>query len=211
MRRFTVVIGILIVVVLLLSMIYVSCDNNNVSGNGSDIPEGYTTFKEEDIFSISYPKDWILVQSLSDEFAKEIKDDMGNASEESSIAGVHQVFFAGIPHGEAYAPSVKVAVDERSKSGYWTLGEIVKVNNDFANVMITNHKVISQANTTVDGKEAIIIDSTFDDANLGKVHYIRMFTINNKYVWAVLCGSLEEDIENNVDTFDAIVKSLRLF
>jgi hypothetical protein len=170
------------------------------------IPSDYNTYTSEGLFSISYPSDWLLNLPLMRSFEEEIKQLIANIESNLPMESGPIVFLAGIPTEEGYNPSVSIGIGSPPVAT-WTLDSV-------AGTMVDNpdleESVFSQVKTTVDGREAVIIDFQVEPMPDTTYHYLWMVTLVGKTAWLISCQVSPEMFSDYEEDFYAIVRSFRI-
>jgi hypothetical protein len=175
----------------------------------STISSDFTTYTNEGLFSISYPSDWVPVQSANEELFENVMTEMISEDPNAPVEDITILFFAGKETGEGWYPSVNIMTDRRS-SGYWTLDEVDEANRRYQQQYTTGFKELSIQKTTIDGMEAIITISEDNEAGYGRWQYVQMTAVYGDYVWMVTCSCTAQDFGSNENKFMRIVKSFRI-
>ena len=175
------------------------------------IPSHYTTYTSEELFSVSYPPDWAPATSVMEEVFEDIKEWAETAAPEAAggMEDVRMVFIAGMPFEEGYYPSVNVIVYPKPLFAL-TLDALVQAETQWARENLQQYHEYSQVKTTVDGREVIIIDMKGHDPDMGTWRYFQLYTIKDNLVWVVTTSCILEDFGYYEDTFDQIIRSLRI-
>jgi len=170
---------------------------------------GFTTFTSEGLFSISYPQDWSLANSLLEELREVGIDLIEGIDPDIDLSDVQLLFMAGKETLEGYYPNVMISVTPRS-IGYYNLDEICEAEERWAKEYLQGYEVNSQVRTVINGLEAdITIDEDYEP-EFGTWRYITVTIVKDDFVWFVGCSSESEDFPEYEDTFDKIVRSIRI-
>ena len=175
----------------------------------AEIPIHYTTYTDEmNLFSISYPPDWEPALSVLEEaelLVKEVIDSIeaGLPLENSSL-----IFIAGLPTAMGWEPNVNIGVE--SIPGVYTHDEAVEAEIQGLRIILENFRLINQIKTTVDGREATIIEYKGTMSIIGEVHPLQMLLLVDKVVWVVTCSPPQGEFDEWEDDFYHIVRSLRI-
>jgi hypothetical protein len=175
-----------------------------------EIPANYTTYKDEaGLFSISYPPDWEAALSVIPDAEAAIKDVINAVNSDVPIENAHVIFFAGIRRENNYAPNVNIGVE--------AIPGIVLTHNSLVEAEVTGIKGIipdyhefSRVKTTVDGRDATIINWEGTYPQLGKVRCLQMFILVGKTGWAVTCSPPSGEYSKWDQDFQVIMRSLRI-
>ena len=201
-----------IAMTIILSLLAVSCTAPTLTPATTPelpIPANYSTYTSEGLFSISYPLDWVPATSIMEEVFEWAKESMKSTDPELQLEETKILFFGGIPIEEGYYPAVNIIIAPRSVA-YWTLDEIVEVETLWAMENTPGYREHSQIRTVVDGREAVIIDSEDNDPDFGRWRYLQLYMVKEKFMWVVTVSSEYPDFRGSEDTFESIVRSLRI-
>ncbi len=204
--------AVIVTMAMILSLLAVSCTTPTltpVTTPEPEIPAHFSTYTSEGLFSISYPPGWVPATSIMEEALEAAKEWIQTVDPTVPVEEVQILFLGGIPIEEGYYPNVSIAISPRS-IGYWTLDEIVEVENQWSREYLQRYHEYSQISTTVDGREAVILDSEDYDPYLGMWRFLQLFTVKDNFVWLVTCSIESEDFRGYEDTFYSIVRSLRI-
>jgi len=210
MRKILIIIGTLLLAILLvLGACAPTPTPEGEQTSESAIPAHFTTYTHEGLFSISYPSDWQPATSIMEELLEETKRELKAIDPTAELENIGILFFGGKETSEGYYPTVSIATDLRS-AGYWTLDEVDEANSRYAKENTPGYKELSLTKVIVDGREASILDSEDNEPGYGRWRYIQLTTVKGDFVWLVTCGSEYQDFNDYEDTFNNIVRSLRI-
>lgn len=213
MNKLSLLIAILLIAILLL----VACGGSTNSQTTTTtptttttseipIPSDYKTYTSEGLFSISYPSDWLLNLPLMRSFEEEIKQLIANIELDLPMESGPIVFLAGIPTEEGYNPSVSIGIGSPPVVT-WTLDGVAETMVDNPDL---EESVFSRVKTTVDGREAVIIDLQVEPVPGATHHYLWMVTLVGKTAWLISCQVSPEIFSDYEEDFYAIVNSFRM-
>ena len=173
----------------------------------TSIPKTFETYTSEGFFSISYPPDWkpnISIIQVVEEVIKEgLEDlDMGIQTEDTQL-----VFIGGEFFPDYVFPCVAVFVEPKT---FWPLGTIVENTSQWAKNNDQEYVEYSRFQTTIGGRQAIIQTYQGSDVDSLLTGYTNAYIVAEKFVWTVSCMCDREDLNENIDTFNNIVRSLRV-
>jgi hypothetical protein len=172
--------------------------------NEPGIPANYTTYTDEsNYFSISYPQDWETAN-----IGQNTKEVINNLKSGVPIKGNSTIFSAGRPTATGYEPSVKIIV-EPIHEGTSTLDGIVDAEVQAAKSVTLDYQVLSTVKTTIDGREATIIDAA-GTIPLGGRYFLSLITLVDKTIWVVGGSATIDDFAQWQNDFNTIVRSLRV-
>ncbi|MBA7579619.1 hypothetical protein ES708_21490 [subsurface metagenome] len=210
MRKILIIIGTLLLAILLvLGACAPTPTPEGEQTSESAIPAHFTTYTHEGLFSISYPSDWQPATSIMEELLEETKRELKAIDPTAELENIGILFFGGKETSEGYYPTVSIATDLRS-AGYWTLDEVDEANSRYTKENTPGYKELSLTKVIVDGREASILDSEDNEPGYGRWRYIQLTTVKGDFVWLVTCGSEYQDFNDYEDTFNNIVRSLRI-
>ena len=173
------------------------------------IPTHYTTYTDEmNLFSISYPPDWEPALSILGELESIVKEVIDSIEAGLPLDNYNSIFFAGLPTAIGWSPNVNVGVE--SIPGVYTHDKAVEAEIQGARSMLENFRLINQIKTTVDGREATIIEYKGTMSIIGEVHPLQMLLLVDKVVWVVTCSPPQGEFDEWEDDFYHIVRSLRI-
>jgi hypothetical protein len=171
------------------------------------IPTNYTTYTDEDkFFSISYPSDWETVMSFIEPYAKEAisKLKSGLPLERGTM-----VFQAGRRTAAGDVPNINVAVEPTTEATS-TLDAVVESSLEVVKASFPDYRELSRVKTTVDGREAVIVELEGTYQGQTPLHDLEMITLADQTIWTVTCTSLAADFADWKNDFNTIVRSLRI-
>jgi hypothetical protein len=176
----------------------------------SDIPNYITYTDKSGLFSISYPVDWEITSSETTLFGKNTSEIINRLQSGLPIDGFSVIFFGGKPYQGAYDPYIDIGV-EPVPAGMSTLDQILESNNQSAIDTYPDYRELSRVKTTVDGREAVILET---EGSIPQEQYafytIQSYILTDQTVWVVTCGSRPENSDKWKNDFDTIVRSLRI-
>ena len=168
----------------------------------------YTTFTDEaGLFSISYPPDWGTDLSILQDEKTTAKDIITALDSDSQLEKVYTIFLAGI-NGKGY-PYVNIVV-ESMPGVEWTNDKVVEAGIAGITQLVPDYHLFSQVKTTVDGREATILDWEGTISEVGKSHVLQMVVLVGKTAWFVTCTPPLGEFSNWEEDFQTIVRSLRI-
>ena len=174
------------------------------------IPNHFITYTDEaGLFSISYPQDWELGLSRLEFREQSAKDIIKAIDSDAPVERASAIFLAGLPIGTGSSPNVNIVV-ESLPGGMWTMDEVAEAFVTSNKNYIPDYYEFSRVKTTIDGREAIIVDYEGTYTGLIKCHYLLMVTLVGKTEWVVTCGALPGEFSKWQDNLNAIVRSLRI-
>jgi len=146
-----------------------------------------------------------------EEVFEDVKEWAETAEPEAAgtIEDVRIVFLAGIPSEEGYYPNVTVIVYPKPILAL-TLDALVQAETLWGKENLQQYHEYSQVKTTVDGREAITIDMKNYEPGMGTWRCFQLYTIKDNLVWVVTTSCFLEDFGYYKDTFDQIIRSLRI-
>jgi hypothetical protein len=173
------------------------------------ITDNYTTYTDEaQFFSISYPSDWVTTFSLIPGLEQNSKDAVNKLKSGVPLEQSTMIFLGGRRTETALEPNMNISV-EPVTSGTATYAEIIEVEVQGVRNAFLDFQELSRVETTVDGREATILDweGTLKEQ---KLHFLQMITVIDNTVWIVTCISLATDFTEWQNDFNTIVRSLRI-
>jgi hypothetical protein len=182
-----------------------------------EIPANYTTYTDETgLFSISYPSDWehkvFLTPELDEEAIRMVTESI---EADSPLEESYTVFYA--------RPSIVTIADMENTPTVFILvlplPEGMSTHDEAVETLITENEQIlqdyhyyefSRIKTTVDGKEATIIDWEATIPSVSEDRFLVIYTLTGKTVWSVVCSSPQGEFSEWEEDFQTIVRSLRI-
>ena len=210
--RKTQIIGVLLITILLVLGACAPTPTPTPEGEQTSelaIPAHFTTYSHEGLFSISYPSDWQPATSIMEELMEAVKKELEARDPTADTENIGILFFGGKETLEGYYPTVSIATDLRS-AGYWTLDEVDEANSRYDRANTPGYKELSLYKVIVDGRDASILVSEDNEPGYGRWRYIQLTIVKGDFVWIVTCSSEYQDFNDYEDTFNSIVRSLRI-
>lgn len=169
------------------------------------IPAYFTTYTDElGLFSISYPPEFELdLESIDEQATQNIISSMnsGLPTEET-----YTVFNAGLIMQVAV-----VVVVEPLPCAMSTHDQMVKAAIEGIKIVGSDYQELSRVRTIVDGRPATIVEYNWIPPGSGTTfHSVSMLCMVNRTCWMAACSTLPDEYSNWEDTFDSIVRSLRI-
>ncbi len=174
------------------------------------IPADFKTYTDDaQLFSISYPADWEAdIASMAD-VERKAKESLQSKVKFSTEIPI-MIFFAGKRTGLGNNPSVNILV-EPSSQAIMTHEQWIEAEMQGAKEVFPDFKEFSRVKTTVDGREATIVDWEGTLEGHFKTRCLQMFLQADETPWVVTCGiTPPSDFVKWKNDFDAIVRSLRV-
>lgn len=171
------------------------------------VPEHFSTYTSEGLFSISYPPDWEPAMSVLEELEEAIKQWYKSVGQESQAREMQLAFYGEKITHEGYNPYVTVQMQPR---GFWALDAWIKADSQWCRDNLEKYVEYSTIRTVIGGKEAIISLWQDYDPDMGIWRYTTAFIAGEQLFWLVTCGCEDRDFDEYSDTFDDIVRSLRV-
>ena len=201
-----------IILILAILLLPTGCTSNNES----DIPAHFTTYTDEHgVFSISYPNDWTLVTgeppNMPDIDLKENRDEVTKAIESNLPLSSTLWLLMAYQEGVRAAMSVYAwKIDDPSLSlNQWVDQQIAGDSYEGQ-----TYRVLSRANVTVDGREAVLVEDlrTYSSASFAIVnrHSLWLVTRVDNIDWFVRCGVHPDNYDEFKADIRAVVMSLRI-
>lgn len=176
----------------------------------TEIPAHYTTYTDEvGLFSISYPPDWEPALSQLPDVEAAVKDVITSIESDLPVENVRFIFLAGLPIEAGYAPNVNIVV-ESMPGVLWIHDKVVEAEITGIKKMFQDYLEFSRVKTTVDGREATIVEWEATIPQVGKNHALQMFILVGKTAWVVSCSPPLGEFSRWKEDFQAIVRSLRI-
>ena len=87
---------------------------------------------------------------------------------------------------------------------------MVEASNQWAQENIEQYVEYSRVRTAIGGTKAIMSTYQGYDSDYVPTGFTIAAVAGDEFIWSVLCGSSSEDFDAYLDTFDYIVRSLRV-
>ncbi len=170
------------------------------------IPTHFITYIDNaGFFSISYPKDWQPIALSRIQDTKTIAQKIRDGDLERAIS----VFSAGLV--DINTPNLSINVNT-TQGMRGNLSNEIKSTVKQKQKTVSEYKLISYTETTVDGRYAVIEECVANYSGTGDaVHFIHLFIVNDRTLWTITCGAeLYQFNDYRADLYD-IAYSFRLF
>ncbi len=182
--------------------------------SNQSIPNNFTTYTHEGLFSISYPKEWEPALSIIENMRKEVNEYIKSIGGTGFSNDAQIVFFGGHASIDgAYNPNVSVTIIPVN------VQEIdLKILEELAERMIQGYtkqaeefKKIFQKTEFINGKQAILLEYEIRYPNLGALHILQTILYNGEFVWSITCGVIPPlRFSTYKDDIYAIPRSLKI-
>jgi len=174
----------------------------------SEIPPIFITYTSENLFSISYPPELIPDNEMIEEIFRDTKEIIETTAPEITVEGTQFVFIGHIPIDEKYAAFLLISLGPMPAG--MTLDKYMEGEFQYERNNLMGFLEYSQAKTTIDGREAIILDYRTFDFETGEQRNLDLFTTKDGLLWNVGCSADPEEFKNYECTFYNILKSFRI-
>ncbi len=160
-------------------------------------PQFITVIDDEKTFSISYPNDWLVRESVRP--ARETEVDRSQPK-------ARFLFAAGAPGQQGvFDPDVRVTT---FPVGLYEASMVDQVAKQHV-ASIKGLSPLSQRKAIVGGREAVIIDSEGKAFGL-ELQRVLLFVLDEKQVWNVTCGTSVERFPPVQETCNQVVRSFKI-
>ena len=178
----------------------------------SSIPTNFTTYIDEiNLFSISFPTDWVPAFSIIESLKQWTDNYMNSIDEKGSLEKSNIVFFGGVPLDSGhYNPNISILAEPLGDDNVKLEDTVEDLVREYKKVA-EKYREFSRTKTIIDGRKAIILDLEARFPNLVLVHCLVMFTVIDKFGWAITCTVCPplNFYDFKVDLY-AIVKSFQI-
>jgi PsbP-like protein len=226
MKRTTM--GLLLIFYIVATLVFTSCSfstsysTNKTADTASSpttnqsptqtfvVPNTYTTYQDENnFFSISYPEQWEPDPNLANVNAQ-MTQDISNLKQDLSIANTDILFIAGLRTSTGYLPNINVLV-ESAPAGI--------VNDDLAADAaeqgmkgLYGYQMVSMTKTTIDGKDAVIIESKCYASSTTNIlyHDLTLVQLSGNNIWDVTCTAHDDTYSQLSNDFNNVIRSFKL-
>jgi len=138
-----------------------------------------------------------------------VKDYISSINSDLPVDKAYTLFLAGQPVEGGWNPSINIVV-EPNPAGLSTLKSVLEGEIEGIKSSFTDFQELSQVDTTVGGREAVILEWEGSLPNAGEVHDLQMFLPKGKTIWTVTCAAVPENYGDSEDTFHNILSSFRI-
>jgi len=207
--------NVIILFVFLLLPMVASCKPQTVTSPKPQIPEpaipaNFTTYTDEsNLFRISYPPDWELALSKIEGLQQSAKDLINSINSNIPIEKASIIFYAGLPDKTGYMPNVNIVVeplpDNVSTHDKMMEGEILGIKS-----VVKDYHEYSRLKTTINGREATILDWEGTYPQTGKGRTLQSFMLVGKMGWVVSCTPPQGEFSSWEADLNSVVRSLRI-
>ena len=174
------------------------------------VPINFITYTSEGLFSISYPSDWEPAQSVIEELEATVKELLLDIDAGLPVDQVTAIFLAGLPTFSGWLPNVNIVI--QSLTGLTlNLDMLVDAGVEGVRSYIDDFREYSRINTTVNGREAIILGWEGTIPTLAKTRVLQMYIIVDKIAWNVTCTPPSGEFSEWEEEFYNILNSFMVF
>ena len=182
--------------------------------SNQSIPNNFTTYTHEGLFSISYPKEWEPVLSIIESMKQKTNEYLKSIGGTVIPDEIQIVFLGGIPFAnDVYNPNINVAIAPVGKQKI-----DLEVLEKFAEMMIQiykeetkDFKKIAQKAEVIDGKQAILLECEALYPNLSSFHVLQTVLYDGEFMWIITTGVVPPiRFSTFKDDIYAISRSLRI-
>jgi hypothetical protein len=175
------------------------------------VPVNYTTYMDESgLFSISYPADWETKPPQTTLYGKNAKETVSGLKSGLPVEDFSVIFVAEKPPQDSNEPYVNISL-EPLPAGVTTLEQVIQSDMLAARTAYKDFTQLSGIKTTVDGKEAAIIEwEGTIPAEQYNLYCFQLYMLTDKAIWVVTCGSSHENSTPWRDDFNTIVRTIRI-
>jgi hypothetical protein len=176
-----------------------------------NIPSNYTTYTDEQgLFSISYPNDWEPMLSIMEEAMNNIKDIINSSNKDIPIEKATMIFVAGLlSEQDSYLPNVNIMIEPMPLL-VRNHNQLIEAEVSGVKSTITDYNEISRTKTTVDGREATIIEWEGTYPQIGWTHPFQLFLLVGRNGWCITCTAPEGEVDKWESDFQSVARSLRI-
>lgn len=176
----------------------------------TEIPEDFLTYTNEDVFSISYPSDWVENNQIIKQTEQKVKKWLVDKIDNEQLDQAKILFLAGLPVGNGMLPNAVVVIEPLPKS--MSIDEVVDSQVKGIKKVVSDYDEKYRVKTTIDNRDAGLVEYRGDFFKKGNVsHNLLMVTIIDDTVWTITCTTIEGLTEFNDHESDllSIVRSFR--
>jgi hypothetical protein len=151
--------------------------------------------------------EWNPEMSAISELEKLTKQDASDAGMQAQVENYQVVFIGGEFSDDENFIGVAVSVEPKS---IWPLETVVESTHQQIQQLDDSYREISRIKTTINGNEAIIQSYTGEDSEDFPTGFYAAYVAADKFVWTVGCLCAAGELDSNLETFDQVVRSLRV-
>jgi hypothetical protein len=208
--RFRLVAGVVLAVIATLGGVVWNAMGSPVSLpttiETTSIPESFLTYTGEGFFSISYPPDWYPEMSLIGEFEEQTKSYLADVGLEQQSNELQTVFYGG-RWDEINIALVVVQVEPKP---FGSLENLIETTHQWNKENTDKYLEHSRVRTTIGGRQAVIQTYEFRDVDGFLLGQTTAYVSTDRFIWTISCVCAVDDLNENLSTFDQIVRSLRV-
>lgn len=168
---------------------------------------GTSTFTQEGVFSISYPKEWTVDQEILAELSEMAVELL--SEEDVTVDAFTFLFFVGIENADgSYYPNANLVIGPRGL-GYWDLDDIVDTEVQYGKDYTEKFALIEISEIEIDGIDARIVITEDTELGYPTWRYLQMYVVKGMLVWMVTGACEAADYPEFEQAFYDIATSLR--
>jgi hypothetical protein len=174
------------------------------------VPNTYTTYADENnFFSVSYPEQWQPDPNTANAAAQATQD-ISNLKNGLSVANTNILFLAGLNTSGGYMPNFNVLV-ESAPAGIENVDQAADASVQGMKEVLSNYQMVSETKTTIDGKDAVIIESTFSMSSTNTLfHDLALVQLSGNNIWVLTCSADDDIYSQWSDDFNNVIRSFKL-
>lgn len=175
-----------------------------------EIPAHFSTYTDEaNLFSISYPPDWELALSEMEATEQATRELLESIEADLPTEKTRLIFLCEHWCEGKIDAGVNIIVGPLPK-GMRTLEKVVDGDLQQLKDLAPDYRLFSQLKTTINGREAVIVDEEATIPNQPKFRSLFLFVLVDKNIWCMTCSTSPEKFGDWENDFHAIVRSLRI-
>jgi hypothetical protein len=172
------------------------------------ISNSFSTYSSPGFFNISYPKDWLPLTSKMAEIEADMKRSanarLGIAA--NQVNSFQLLFAGGKETNDGDFHMVQVTIQPKD---IWPLASVVESTYVLGKKSIPQFIEFSRIKTRIGGREAIIQTGQYSEENY-LIGYMSAYILARDHIWIVNCACDSNNLATNLNTFDQVVRSLRV-
>ena len=171
------------------------------------VPAHFKTYTEENLFSISYPPDWVTALSVIPGVEENVQELLQDIEFDIPIEEYSMIFYGGYPFGEEYMPNANIIVGPAIGA---TLDEEFEAQMRGVEHNVENYQQYGQLKAVVGGREVIICDHEYTVPGMGRTHCVQMVILEDGFSWTITSGTPPEHFSDNQEIINQVVRSFRI-
>lgn len=162
---------------------------------------------EQRLFSLSYPSDWRISPNIGAVEAR-VKETMQKLMSGQDVESFSLLFAVGRPADVGLNPNVTIGV--QTLPVVLTVDQAAEGSVQGIKQVDPGYKEISRTRTSIDGKDAVIIELEAALPGTQRYHFLQLYIVNEKTVWVVQCITTIDEFPTYRNMLDKVLRSFRI-